>query len=279
MKHIKKLITERVEKIEQACFMHSESLSTSFPTLDRYTGGLSPGDLICIGGRPGMGTTSFSCGIAANVAINNPDKSVVVFVADHQEQITARILAAESSITTDEQREGTLSESGWEFINHAAEKLSGSRLYIDDSVFLYNEFREKLDTVKNLGLVVLDQPTLISGFSDDCVEITAELKRIAQELAVPIIVTARLPPSCEQRKNKRPCLADLTEITTGTRFIDVALFLYRENYYKPRFEIPHLAECIVAKSHSEKGTVYLSWDDSLCRFSTMIITKENEFYE
>jgi replicative DNA helicase len=279
MRHIKKLLEKQITKVEQACFVRPDSLSTMFPVLDRYTGGLSPGDLICIGGRPGIGTTAMALNISANVATNNPDKSVVLFTADNQEQMTARILAAETSITTAEQRHGTISDSGWEFINHAAEKLAGSRLYIDDSVFLYNEFREKLDTVKNLGLIVLDQPTLISGFSDDCVEITAELKRIAQEFNVPVIVTARLPPSCEHRRNKRPRLADLTEITTGTRFIDTMLFLYRENYYKPRFEIPHITECIVAKSHSEKGTVYLVWDENLCKFSTMIITKENEFYE
>jgi replicative DNA helicase len=273
MRHIKELIAEKIEKIEQACFVRPESLTTLFHVLDNHTGGLAPGELIVVGGRPGMGVTTLLLNISVGIAKENPDKSVVIFSSEREELITAKILAAESSVTTDQQREGRLNECDWDLMNHSADKLANSGLLIDDSVFLYHEFQEKLRAIKNLGLVIIDHPEILKGFSDDCVCIATELKRIAQEFNVPVIISARLPNSCEHCKNKRPRLVDLTELTTGTRYIDTAVFLYRENYYNRRFENPHLAECIVARSRGgTTGTVYLHFDQTYNRLNAMLMT-------
>lgn len=217
MLHIKKLLEQQIEKIEQVCFNRPNSLNTPFHVLDNHTGGLAPGELIVIGGRPGMGVTTLMLNISVGVAKENPDKAVVIFSSERQELITAKILASESSITTDQQREGCLNECDWDLMNHSAEKLANSGLLIDDSVFLYHEFREKLRAVKNLGLVIVDHPEILKGFSDDCVCITTELKRIAEEFNVPVIISVRFPQSCERRRNKRPRLVDLTELTPATR--------------------------------------------------------------
>jgi replicative DNA helicase len=278
MRHIKGLIAEKIEKIEQACFVRPASLTTPFHMLDNHTGELAPGELIVVGGRPGMGVTTLLLNIATGVAKENPDKSVVIFSSEQQDLITAKILAAESSITTDQQREGCLNECDWDLMNHSAEKLANSGLLIDDSVFMLHELREKLSAIENLSLVVIDHPEILRAFSDDCVCITTELKRIAQEFNVPVIISVRLPQSCERRKNKRPRLVDLTELTTATRYIDTAIFLYRENYYNRRFDNPHLAECIVARSRGgTTGTVYLHFNGTYNRFNTMLMTKETSY--
>ncbi len=43
-------------------------LSTGFKVLDAVTNGLNGGELILIGGRPGMGKTSFALNLALNAA-------------------------------------------------------------------------------------------------------------------------------------------------------------------------------------------------------------------
>jgi len=272
MKHIKGLIAEKIKKIEQVCFVRPNSLTTPFHMLDKHIGGLAQGDLIVIGRRPGMGTTTLLLNMATGIAKENPDKSVVIFSSEQRDLITAKILAAESSVTTDQQREGRLNECNWDLMNHSAEKLASTNLLIDDSVFLYHEFRKKLREIKNLGLIVIDHPEILKGFSDDCVCITTELKLIAQDFNIPIIISVRLPMSCEKRRNKRPRFVDLMELTPNTRYIDTAIFLYRENYYNRRFENPHLAECIVARSRGgTTGTVYLHFNSTYNRFNTMLI--------
>ena len=54
------------------------------------------------------------------------------------------------------------------------------------------------------------------------------LKRLAQELRIPIIVLSQLGRACEMRKDHHPVLSD-----TGIRsdWSDIVLLLYRDGYY------------------------------------------------
>ena len=130
--------------------------------------------------------------------------------------------------------------------------------------------------MKNLGLVVIDYLQLLGSTmkTENMVlrvqEITRNLKILAKELDVPVILLSQLSRSPEQRPDKRPLLSDLRDSGSIEQDADIVMFLYRDFYYNKETAEPNVSECIVAKNrHGETGTVKLAWDGQFTRFSNL----------
>ena len=155
--------------------------------------------------------------------------------------------------------------------------LSTLPMYIDDTAGInVQQMKAKLRRIKNLGLVVIDYLQLMESTSrsDNRVtvisEITRQLKIMAKELDVPVILLSQLSRATESRSDKRPVLSDLRESGSIEQDADIVLFLYREAYYNATSAKQNIAECIVAKNrHGEMGTVELVWDGKYTRFSNV----------
>ena len=103
-------------------------------------------------------------------------------------------------------------------------------------------------------------------------EITRELKLMAKDLAIPVIVCAQLSRGTEGRGGShRPQLADLRESGSIEQDADIVLMLYRPDYYNNGDEdqnedenaqqLANKAEIIVAKNrHGPTDTVEMIWD-------------------
>ena len=137
------------------------------------------------------------------------------------------------------------------------------------------QMKAKLRRVKNLGLVIIDYLQLMESTSrsDNRVvvisEITRQLKVMAKELNVPVILLSQLSRAVESRTDKRPMLSDLRESGSIEQDADIVLFLYRDAYYNKESPKQNVSECIVAKNrHGETGTVDLIWDGRYTRFSS-----------
>ena len=128
--------------------------------------------------------------------------------------------------------------------------------------------------MKNVGLVVIDYLQLMDSATktDNRVlvisEITRQLKIMAKELDIPVVLLSQLNRGVESRPDKRPMLSDLRESGSIEQDADIVMFLYRDAYYNKESERPNISECIVAKNrHGETGTVELIWDGQYTRFS------------
>ena len=205
---------------------------SGFFDLDLLTQGFQKSDLIIIAGRPSMGKTAFALNIARNVADLQAFPVVVFSLEMSRNQIIYRLLSNESGITNSKLRSGIIKSNEWRLISKAINSLSDLNIYLDDkSDITISDIKVKLTNLKlrfgGLGIIIIDYLQLISDiqFKDSRVQelsrITRNLKLLAKEFNVPIIVLSQLSRNVESRTNKRPLLSDLRESGCFSKFTTV----------------------------------------------------------
>ena len=248
---------------------------TGFSLLDSIISGLNKSDLVIIAARPAMGKTAFAMNIAVNVA-KRTEKDVITFNLEmSSEQLALRMLSTESLVDSNRLRNGRITGDEWVKLATGAGYLGTLPIYIDDTASIsVQQIKAKLRRVRNLGLVIIDYLQLITSSSRsenraiEVSEITRQLKIMAKELNVPVILLSQLSRGVESRTDKRPLLSDLRESGSIEQDADIVLFLYRDAYYNKESTKQNISECIVAKNrHGETGSIELIWDGRYTRFS------------
>ena len=273
--HIKDVLLSTYDHLKRVSIDHEpQGTSTGYSAIDRVLVGMGKSDLILVGARPGMGKTSFCLNIASNVA-KSTKKAVCIFSLEmSNEQLVSRMLSSEGLIDSYALRSGDLSSEQWVQLAQAAAMLSECEIYIDDTTGItVTGMKAKLRRIKNLGLVVIDYLQLmqsdrrIDNRVQEVGEISRNLKILAKELNVPVIVCAQLSRGPESRTDKRPMLSDLRDSGAIEQDADVVMFLYRDEYYDSDPEKANVAECILSKNrHGSTGTVELGWQGQFTRF-------------
>lgn len=251
---------------------------SGFERLDRLTAGLQPSDLIIIAGRPSMGKTALALNIGYNAA-HKTKKGVAIFSLEmSKQQLGLRLLGFDSGINATRLRTGDLREGDWPRLTDAANRLSESPIFIDDSSAIsVLEMKAKCRRLKKrteLTLVIIDYMQLIQGRASaesrqlEMSEISRSLKSLAKDLDVPVVALSQLNRKVEDRPNKRPQLSDLRESGAIEQDADVIAFIYRDEVYNPRSEENrNIAEIIVGKQRNgPTGYFKLTFQKELTRF-------------
>lgn len=212
---------------------------SGFKDLDDLTTGFQKGDLIIIGGRPGMGKTAFSLNIAQHVGLEMKEPVAIFSLEMAKEQLALRMLCSEAMVDSHKVRKGFIRKEDWHKLTNAAGKLAESPIFIDDSAAINAlEMRAKARRLKaehGLSLIVVDYLQLMRGRGNferreqEISEISRSLKALAKELRVPVIALSQLNRSVETRGGiKKPTLADLRESGAIEQDADVIIFLYKD---------------------------------------------------
>jgi replicative DNA helicase len=254
-------------------------LPSGFDEFDRKTGGLRPGDLVIVAGRPSMGKTTFAVNMAEYAALKGDVKaSVVIFSMEMpSEQLMTRMLASIGRVQLGHIRSGQISDEDWPRITGAAGQLSESRIFIDETPALTpTELRARARRVKRehgLGLVVVDYLQLMQvpgtkeNRATEIAEISRGLKALAKELSVPVIALSQLNRGVEQRVDKKPVMSDLRESGAIEQDADMILLIYREEVYDKNTTKKGMAEIDLAKHRNgETGTFVLTFQGQYSRF-------------
>lgn len=224
--------------------------------------------------------TAFCLNLAHNIAAGYQLAVAVFSLEMSKEQLVQRLLASEAGIESSYLRSGRISQTQWEPLSRAIDKLSDTPIFIDDTANITvtqmrsQARRLQAEQTKDLGLIVIDYLQLMEGSSDNRVQelsrITRSLKGLARELSVPIIALSQLSRGVEARTNKRPMLSDLRESGSIEQDADIVMMLYRDEYYSPDTPDRGIAEVIIAKHRNgPTGTVKLLFDPQFTKFKNL----------
>lgn len=279
---IKEIIFATLDKIDE---MHKAKggitgISTGFSSLDKLTGGFQRSDLILIAARPSMGKTAFVLNVAQHMA-GRDKKTVAIFSLEMpKEQLAMRMMCAEGLIDSQRFRTGAMTNEEWSKLVDAADRLSISPMFIDDTanvnaIELRNKAR-RISKEHGLDCVIIDYLQLMDGGAHSRIDnrqqqisdISRSLKALARELRVPVIALSQLSRGPESRTSRRPMLSDLRESGSLEQDADLVAFLYRDDYYNPETEKKNITELIIAKNRNgPTETVELYFHKNFTRFT------------
>ncbi len=279
---------------------HATGIPTPWPALTSSTGGMRPGELWVIAGRPSMGKSVVGMQMATEAAKHlqehQPGEGAAVFSLEMSAESlvyrmlsakairvtnAAKLLSAEGRVDAQRFRGGFLNHDERKRLNGAVGGIQDLSLWIDDTrartVPAMISALRKLAAKWKPRVIVVDHLTEMNlgpraesmrvGYS----QIVNGLKHIAVDFGATMLLLAQLNRKCED-ENRRPQLSDLKETGSIEEVADVVTFIHRwERYQKFRghAEYHGLAELLLAKQRNGPvGMCNLVFLAAMQRFET-----------
>jgi replicative DNA helicase len=255
---------------------------TGFADLDQLTNGLHPGQLVIVAGRPSLGKSALAVDFLRSAAIKHGLPSCIFSLEMGRNEITMRLLSAESRVPLHSMRSGTMTDQDWTRLARRMGEVSSAPLFIDDSPNMsLMEIRAKCRRLKqrhDLRLVIVDylqlmsSPRRVENRQQEVSEFSRSLKLLAKELDVPVVALSQLNRGPEQRADKKPQLSDLRESGSLEQDADVVILLHREDAYERESPRAGEADLIVAKHRNgPTATVTVAFQGHYSRFVDMAV--------
>lgn len=215
-------------------------LATGFIDVDTRLGGLRPGELIVVAGRPSMGKTAYMLAIAWHVAQVAP---VLVHSLEQTSlSLSHRLAALLARVDADGLRRGTLRPEEYARVADAIGQIAAcDRLLLDERPGVAIEDAaaqvRQLHRDQEVAVVFSDYLQIFRHRArfdsrDQAVGYVAQTaKDTAKELQIPWVVLAQVKRDVETRSNKRPGAADIRESGAVEQIADVIQTLYRDEVY------------------------------------------------
>ncbi len=263
------------------------ALSTGLPDLDAALLGFEPGALYVLAARPAMGKTALGYSFALHAA-RTGHPVVVASLEMPARQLALRALATAASVDLSRIRQRTASPTERERLRLQASRTRSLPIrYLDATdqtgLSIARDAR-RLHAEGKLDLLLIDYLQLIEsgkGGNENRVQevstISRNLKKLALELQIPVVVLSQLSRAVEQRPNHKPILSDLRESGAVEQDADVVMFIYRDEYYNPNSEEHGVADIIIGKQRNGPiGTVKLSYSAEYVRFGSLTHSSQRE---
>jgi replicative DNA helicase len=231
-------------------------------------GGLKPGELCVVGGRPGMGKTAFLLHAVKQWA-RQGEPGIVFSLEMTGSQLYRRLLTDASDTDRDD----------WggnpDRVEGAADMLDEWGVFVADgsnlSVAAIRGECERRASDGTLGWIMVDYLTIMQVPAGDYRLAIGEnvrgLASIAKDYSIPVILAAQLSRDLEKRGDKRPIPADLRESGQIEQEAQVILFLYRDVVYNPATADPGEVEILVRKNRDgREGEALARWEGDRTRF-------------
>ena len=291
---------KRIDRMFESRGNLLEGLSTGYKYLDETLQGLKPGEMIVIAARPSVGKTSLAMNIAESAALGQMITSgapvpyddgkkhpVAIFSLEMPvEQLTKRMLAGRAQVNMWRLNRNLVPKSEKQMLTNnllqAAGELKAAPIYVDDQAGLdVMDLRARARRMKKqfgIELIVIDYLQLCccregarQGRQIEVSMISQQIKAMAKELKIPVIVLSQLSRANEQRNDKeeKPKLSDLRDSGAIEQDADVVFLLRRPSRSAQSKDAADLTLAIVdiAKNRNgETGEVRMSFIREYTRF-------------
>ena len=249
-------------------------ITTGLPELDDYLGGFHPGDLIIIGARPAMGKTALLLSMAQ--AADAPRG----FVSAEQSsgQIGQRAISMTSRIPVSVLRAGQIGEEDFPLCSAAIGMLTQQDCVIYDkpaptlAEVVHVARRWKVE--RGIQILYVDYVQRIKHGNakqprnERVAEVAEGLKELARELNIPVVALSQVNRAVDERNNKRPGMADLSDSSALEKEADQVIMLYRDEVYFPDSAFRGTAELILEKNrHGGIGMIRVAFNGPIVTFS------------
>lgn len=231
IKTAKEVFQETVEYIEKQYKLKTENaiLKTHLQQLNNLISGLIGGEVVVIGGRPSVGKTAFALDLAMNIVKENKK---IYFVTREMsaKAIYMRIISKVTSISTSKLRAGNIKDEDWGKIGRAI--IENGEIFFDEYSEKISEIRiaaKELKAKNGLDIIFIDYLQLLTpdeklnSREQEVAYISRNVKKLAKEMDVPIVVLAQLNREAE---GKKPTNADLRESGAIEADADIILMLW-----------------------------------------------------
>lgn len=213
-------------------------IRTGFSYLDKMTGGLAPGSVVIIGGRPSTGKTSLLMNIVGNVAIAGKQPCGVFSMEMSSMDVTLRMMCARSRASFHAIHSGYMSKEDYALLASAGQTICQAPIYLDDTPNLrIQDLRARARRMHQrygVKLIAVDYLQLMSSDTRhgenrerEVAQISQGMKAIARELNVVMLVLAQLNRDTEKESMRKPRLSDLRDSGAIEQDADLVAMLYR----------------------------------------------------
>ena len=220
------------------------SIPTGLKGLDEQIGGgWSAPDLVILGGRPSMGKSALALKFARTAAKSN-NHCLFISIEMTLVQLMMRIFTEDERVQFYNMKTGQMRQEEWGYIDEKIAEIQSDKLFIADDHNIRNlnnikSLARNLHRKGQLKIMIIDYLQLIKtnlkfGTRDlEIGHITGELKNLAKELNIPIILLAQLNRGIKGQVEQVPVLSDLRESGNIEQDADKVIFPHRPTYYNP----------------------------------------------
>lgn len=257
-------------------------VTTGFVELDQCTMGWQPSDHIVIAARPSIGKTAFvlntATAIAESTRKDGSPRQVAFFSMEmRRQQLEDRLVSSLSGLPTTHLRGGyVFGDLEMSRLTTALQRMAALGIHIDDTaartVWQIRAECRRIRSEVGLDAVIIDYVQLMAGSlerrgstrNEELTDISRNLKVMADELGVPVLILSQLKRGNADRPDPAPRLDDLRDSGALEQDADLVVFLHRRNHKEGG-----VTKLIVDKARNgPTGTFLLTLDRDITRFET-----------
>lgn len=214
-----------------------KGLPSGIPYLDKMLCGFGPGEMIVIGGRPGEGKTTLAMNVVEHVGVNLGTAVGVFSLEMTARSLGSRLLFQHARLDFQRYRTGYLENADIPKLTQATGRIGKAPIVVDETPSqTIMEIRSKARVMQRkfgVKMIVIDYFQLIQtggkwkDRQGELAEISKDIKGMAKDLNLPVIVVAALNRESERDGARKPKLSDLREAGQLEYDADVVGLIYK----------------------------------------------------
>ena len=260
---------ELIDAINSITNKETKLMKTGYKSIDKFSGGLTRGEITIIGGRPGHGKTTFMINLLSQMI--HAGLKVILFNRElpNSEMIKKLITLESGKLSYSMVRKGVYEESEIEELQRVKKDIA--KLYSEDKFLMFDNIRDfarssteiskfKPDVVMD-DYIQLVQPN--GHFESRRLQIEKlvnDYKWVAKEHQCSVVLASQLNRSVEYRDDGEPRLSDLAESGAIEQVAENVFFVYYEHKVNPKKDKNIIRLKASKVRYGESGSSDLGYD-------------------